>query len=195
MRRITKKREPLGQRDVARHERRTPEDGAARAVAAPGPRRVSGGCGERRVVLRYNRHNRLGRAGAAGRTTAMTTPPDDARLPRWRRVLGLPVLLFVPRSVSSGLLARRGEGEKLDANARVLVCNHLSMVEPLVLLIETRCTPVTASAFAKLPALGAVGRTPVDLAGAGRPGVSFKSRRRDPSTHKTEPVAAGAGVP
>ena len=48
--------------------------------------------------------------------------------------------------------------EKLDANARVLVCNHLSMVEPLVLLIETRCTPVTASAFAKLPALGAVGR-------------------------------------
>ena len=54
-RRTTKKREPLGQRDVARHERRAPEDGSISTVAAPGPRRVSGDNPERRVVLRNYR--------------------------------------------------------------------------------------------------------------------------------------------
>ena len=101
-----------------------------------------------------------GARAPSGESLPLTTPPDDARLPRWRRVLGLPVLLFVRIALLAlGFWRVEVKGrDKLDENARVLVCNHLSMVEPLVLLIETRCTPVTASAFAKLPALGAVGR-------------------------------------
>lgn len=96
----------------------------------------------------------------SGESVPLTTPPDDARMPRWRRVLGLPVLLFVRLALLALGFWRvdvRGR-DRLDPKARVLVCNHLSMVEPLVLLIETHCTPVTVSAFAQLPALGAVGR-------------------------------------
>ena len=72
--------------------------------------------------------------------------PDTERMPRWRRVVGAPVMWCV-RAVLAGMGFWRVEvAGAVDPAARVVVCNHLSMIEPLALLIATGgATPVTAS--------------------------------------------------
>ena len=121
--------------------------------------------------------------------------PDTERMPRWRLFVGSPVLWCV-RVVLCGLgfwrIDVRGE---VDDAARVVVCNHLSMVEPLALLVATRgATPVTASDFAKLPALGPVGKL-YQLLWLDRSDATSRAVVVDAILHRTKRAPAGAWPP
>lgn len=86
--------------------------------------------------------------------------PDTVPMPPWRRLLGSPVLLSVRLillSVGFWRVQVLGKDRLSDA-ARVVVCNHVSMIEPLLLLLALRATPVTSAEFAKLPGIGPVGK-------------------------------------
>uniref|UniRef100_A0A7S3NR94 EF-hand domain-containing protein n=1 Tax=Aureoumbra lagunensis TaxID=44058 RepID=A0A7S3NR94_9STRA len=84
--------------------------------------------------------------------------PDAITMPTWRLILGSPCLLCVRCALLGlGFWRVRSFG-RLDKKARVVVCNHVSMIEPLLLLLVTRATPVASADFARLPGLGPVGR-------------------------------------
>lgn len=86
--------------------------------------------------------------------------PDTIPLPRWRLWLSMPVALGIRMILLGvGFWRIRIVGKKnLDEKARVVVCNHVSMIEPLVLLLALRATPVTSAEFAKLPGIGPGGK-------------------------------------
>lgn len=114
-------------------------------------------------ALRNFRRVRRRRTGAE--SAALVEPPsfalpDTVPLPLWRTIVGLPVTLSV-MSLLVGVgfwgIAVKGR-ENITRKARVVVCNHVSMIEPVLLLLTTRATPVTSSDFAALPGLGPVGR-------------------------------------
>lgn len=86
--------------------------------------------------------------------------PDTVPMPRWRMLVGSPVgaaLWLLLRSVGFWRVKVIG-ADKLASRARVIVCNHVSMIEPVLLLLAVRATPVTSAEFARLPGIGPVGK-------------------------------------
>lgn len=132
------------------------------------------------------------RAAAEDRSRVL---PDTERMPRWRRAVGAPVMWCV-RAVLAGMGFWRVEvAGAVDPAARVVVCNHLSMIEPLALLIATGgATPVTASDFAALPALGPVGKL-YQLLWLDRSDATSRAVVVDAIAHRTTRTSPGAWPP
>ena len=77
----------------------------------------------------------------------------------FRRALALPVFAFLRLFLFSlGYMYVETEG-RVDRQARLVVCNHLGMVEPFILCLATRGSPVSRLENAKIPFLGALART------------------------------------
>jgi lysophosphatidylcholine acyltransferase/lyso-PAF acetyltransferase len=91
-------------------------------------------------------------------TAGLSATAAEAPLPLWRRVVTAPVRLHVARALAwlLGYLHIEVRGELAPrAAAPIVVANHISLVEPVVLLALTGGMPVSAAENRSLPLIGA----------------------------------------